>query len=58
MDEMVLTKEENAFLLETYFSTKSYEMCMEKFDGRRSNKTSILRLVHQFREHSTILRAP
>ncbi len=55
---MLLTEEENAFLLKTYFSTKSYKMCMkkftEKFGDHRANKMSIRRLVHRFTEHGTV----
>ncbi len=61
-NEMVLIKEENVFLFEIYFSTKCYKTCTEKiakkFYGRRPNKTSILQLVHCFREDNTVIRAP
>ncbi len=62
MNKIVLTKEENVFLFETYFSMKSYKTCVEKFtkifDGLWLNKMSILRLVHRFREHGTVTRVP
>ncbi len=62
MNKMVLTNEEIVFLLETHFSTKFNENCMEKFtekfNAQQPNKTSILQLKCQFRKHGTVMRVP
>ncbi len=61
-NKIVLTKEENVFLPETYFSTKFYKTCMEQFaqksDGWQLNKTFILWLIRWFREHDVITKVP